>query len=355
MAAVRILDLDLPPDVFAIVMATGIVSVAASDHQYWRIGIVLAAIASVVFVVLTIGLGLRILTRSGVIVAQSTDPDVALRMFTFVAGASVLGVVWRRYPVAVWIVGALSLIGWLVLIPLGARDVHSRPRTDLRDHAHGAWLLVSVGTSGLATTAADLAIIHGSRPLVMIGVACWLLAMVLYVAVTWLIAWRVVVAPFRPDAVTPDSWILMGALAIATLAGTHLLQATDELGSLQWLADAVGPVTLVLWIVGSLWIPVLLYAEIWRVDQRAGSLRFAGVWWSAVFPLGMYSSATWMTGIELDMPALATISLVFFWIAATVWALVTVGLTQFAVMSWRRGRAAGTPSRVATAGDDMEG
>jgi tellurite resistance protein TehA-like permease len=338
MAAFRVLDLDLPPDVFAIVMATGIVSVAANDHRYWRIDIALAIVASVVFVVLTIGLGLRILTRSGIIVAQSRDPDVALRMFTFVAGASVLGVVWRSHPVAVWIVGILGVFGWLVLIPLGIRDVRSRPRTDLRDHAHGAWLLVSVATSGLATTAADLAIIHGYRPLVVVGLVLWLIAVALYLAVTWLIAWRAVVVPFRPDAVTPDSWILMGALAIATLAGAHLLQATDALASPGWLSDALAPATLVLWVAASLWIPVLLYAEIWRVDQRAGSLRFAGVWWSAVFPLGMYSSATWATGAELSMPALATISLVLFWIAATVWALVAVGLTQFAVTNWRRRR-----------------
>ena len=335
MATLRVLDVDLPPDVFAIVMATGIVSVAAGDHQYWRIQIVLAAMASVVFVVLTVGLGLRILARRGVIVAQSRDPDVALRMFTFVAAASVLGVVWRRFPAAVWILAVLALVGWLVLIPLGVRDVRSRPRADLRDHAHGAWLLVSVGTSGLATSAADLGIITGSGALAIVGVLLWLVAVVLYVAVTWLIAWRAVVAPFRPDAVTPDSWILMGALAIATLAGAHLLQAAVAVPSARWLSGWLDPATLVLWAAASLWIPVLLYAEIWRVDQRPGSLRFAGVWWSAVFPLGMYSSATFATGAELGLRALATISLVLFWISVIVWALVAVGLTQFAVANWR--------------------
>lgn len=328
------LDIDLPADVFAIVMATGIVSVAASDHQYWLIRDILAAVASIAFVALTIGLGIRIITRKSVIVAQSRDPDVALRMFTFVAGAAVLGGVWRSFPVVAWILAILGLIGWLVLIPLGARDVWSRARAELRDHAHGAWLLVSVGTAGLATSAADLAIIERFRPLVTIGLLLWLAGIVLYVAVTWLIAWRAVVGPFRPDAVTPDIWILMGALAIATLAGAHLLQAADSLGALRWLSDWVGPATMVLWVVASLWIPILLYAEIWRVDQRPGSLRFAGVWWSAVFPLGMYSSATAATAVELHIPALVTISLVFFWIAATAWALVTVGLTHSAVAGW---------------------
>lgn len=337
MATFRVLDLDLPPDMFAIVMATGIVSVAAYDHQYRWIGGALAAAASIMFVVLAIGLGIRILTRGGVILAQSRDPDVTLRMFTFVAGASVLGVVWRQFPVAVWILTILGLIGWLVLVPLGARGVWSRPPAELRDHVHGAWLLVSVGTAGLATSMADLAIIQRFRPLVIIGLLFWLAGIALYAAVTWLIAWRALVGPFQPDAVTPDSWILMGALAIATLAGGHLLKATDSLGALQGLSDWVGPATMAIWVIASLWIPILLYAEMWRVDQRPGSLRFAGVWWSAVFPLGMYSAATAATAAELHVPALATVSLVFFWIAVTVWAVVTVGLSRAAVAGLRTG------------------
>ncbi len=333
MGMARFVDLDLPPDVFAIVMATGIVAVAAQDHRYGIIAMTLAVIASVMFVVLTVGLGLRIITRRGVIVEQSRNPDVALRMFTFVAAASVLGVVWRDRPLAVWITAALAVAGWLVLIPLSMRDVASRSGRQLRDHAHGAWLLVSVATAGLATTAADLAIITGAEWFVPLGVALWLLAMVLYVAVASLIAWRAIAAPFRPEAVTPDSWILMGAVAITTLAGAHLLEALDGIGPVAWLDAWIGPVTVVLWAVASLWIPVLLYAEIWRVDQQPGSLRFAGVWWSAVFPLGMYASATAGTGKELSMTRLATISLVVFWVAVMVWATVAVGMLR---LGWRR-------------------
>lgn len=343
MAVTRVLDIDLPPDVFAIVMATGIVSIAADDHGYGVIATVLAIAASAVFVVLTIGLGLKMASRSGVIVAQSRDPDVALRMFTFVAAASVLGVVWRDVSVAVWLLAALAATGWLVLVPLGARDVRSRPSADLRDHAHGAWLLVSVGTAGLATTAADLAIIAAWPAMVWIGLALGAAALVLYVAVTWLIAWRAIVAPFRPGAVTPDSWILMGALAIATLAGAHLLQAVDALPALQWLAVGLAPATVAVWILAGLWIPVLLYAEVWQVDQQSGALRFSGVWWSAVFPLGMYASATAATGIEVQLPALGTISLVMFWLAFTVWIMVTAGMLRAAVSRWRESRP-NTPS-----------
>ncbi len=322
MAAPSVTRIDLPPDAFAVVMATGIVSVAAHDHAYPRIALPLAVIAAVAFVLLAVGLIVRVLARPASAFGEIRDPDVALRMFTFVAACAVLGVVFVDHPAAVGVLGAAALAGWLVLVPLAIRDVRARPRAELRDHAHGAWLLSSVATAGLATTAADLA--HTGTPVVL-GALAWILAILFYVAVAWLIIWRALAAPFVPDEVTPDSWILMGALAIATLAGDHLLSATDRVGGLGWLADLLRPATLAVWILAALWIPVLLYAEVWRVDQRAGSLHFGGVWWSAVFPLGMFASASAATALALNLRSLSTISLVFFWIAFAVWLLVAVG------------------------------
>lgn len=332
---VKLSRLDLPPDIFAVVMATGIVSVAADDRAYPRIGDALAALAGGAFVLLTVGLVVRVAARPRSAIGEIGDPDVALRMFTAVAACSVLGVRFNRHPVVVWALGAASLAAWLVLVPLACRDVASRPRAELRDHAHGAWLLASVGTAGLGITAADLAGHERSSALVITAIVFWLLGLAGYLAVTWLIAWRAVAAPFVPDQVTPDSWILMGALAIATVTGDHVLLAADAAGgaaALGW----VRPVTFVLWVLASLWIPVLLYAELWRVDSRTGSLHFAGVWWSAVFPLGMYAAATAETAAGQGRPPLVTISLVFFWIAFTVWLLVAVGLAHRAVSALRR-------------------
>jgi hypothetical protein len=47
-----------------------------------------------------------------------------------------------------------------------------------------------------------------------------------------------------------------------------------------------------------------------------------------------------MTGVELALPKLSTISLVMFWIAVTVWALVATGLMQFGLVRWQRSRRA---------------
>ncbi|MEO6887139.1 MAG: tellurite resistance/C4-dicarboxylate transporter family protein [Jatrophihabitantaceae bacterium] len=327
----RLTELDLPPDMFAVVMATGIVSVAADEHAYPRISIPLAVLAVAAMCVLVAGLVIRVLARPRSAFGEVRDPDVALRLFTSVAACAVLAARFESHPAVNWVLGISGLAGWLVLVPLAARDVISRPRTELRDHAHGAWLLPSVATAGLAVTAADLAVGENSVGLVMLAALAWLLGLLAYVAVTWLIAWRAAAAPFIPEQVTPDSWILMGALAISTLAGDRVIAAAQRVGEVHWLVAVARPVTLGTWIVASLWIPVLLYAELWRADRVAGSLHFAGVWWSAVFPLGMYAVATEATARRLQLPSLTTMSLVFCWLAVSVWLLVTVGLIHRAI------------------------
>ena len=160
-----------PPDVFAVVMATGIVSVAGYDHGYWRLGIALSILAAVAFAGLGVGFLLWAATRRARVMVLTRDPDVALRMFTFVAACAVLGVRWGDHPDAGWLLGALALAGWLVLVPLAVVDVASSPAADLRENAHGAWLLPSVATAGLATTASTLAIDVRLPALVVVAAA----------------------------------------------------------------------------------------------------------------------------------------------------------------------------------------
>jgi tellurite resistance protein TehA-like permease len=136
-------------------------------------------------------------------------------------------------------------------------------------------------------------------------VVMWVLAMAIYALMTSLILARA----FAGAAFQPDHWILMGGLAIATLAGARLHEA----------------IAVATWVGATAWIPVLLYAHLVHVTRRAGSLRFAGAWWAAVFPLGMYSAATQATALAMGWPALTTVSLVFFWIALTAWIMVAFG------------------------------
>jgi tellurite resistance protein TehA-like permease len=313
----------LPPEVFAVVMATGIVSTAAADHQYRWISAGLVVAAEVVFaglVVTAVALG----------VAQRRNPfgdfrsvDVTLLLFTFVAACAVLGARLASCVAVLWTLGGIALAGWLVLAALTARNMASASLFALRDKAHGAWELASVATSGLAIVAALLSW-HGTRELLWVSAAFWLVGIVVYGVMTWLIVWHLMASRWDPDGFGPDSWILMGALAIATLAGDELHHAAVAAGWSRGLIGAVALTTVVTWVAASLWIPPLVYFGLRRVSRRAGALRYAVAWWALVFPLGMYASATHSMAVETGAASLRTVSLVFFWVALTAWVICGV-------------------------------
>ena len=288
-------------------MATGIVSIAAADHGLHTISDILIVLAAVALPVLIV------LVASAWRSFDLRDPDVSLGLFTYVAACAVVGARLAEHRIVLWVLAGMALQGWLSLVPLAVRGMWRHRWTGLRDRAHGGWELASVATSGLAIVSADLDIVFWA-------VVFWVLAICIYLLMTGLIVWRV-------DLSQPDSWILMGGAAIATLAGDHLHHALLP----GPFADGVRAVTIVTWVVATVWIPPLVYV---------GLRRFAGIGWPTVFPLGMYSSATYAMAVETGWGWFATISLVFCWIALVAWLIVAIGL----LLRFRRSRAAGAPS-----------
>ena len=167
-----------------------------------------------------------------------------------------------------------------------------------------------MATSGLAILSADLRWLFGA-------LLFWALALLVYAVMTGLILWRALHERLNPGGFEPDGWILMGGLAIATLAGDHIHRV--------WASDAVEAITVLTWVLATLWIPVLVYFGIRRINSGPDALRFRGVWWAMVFPLGMYSAATFAMSRESAVAAFVTVSLVFFWVAFAVWLTVAVG------------------------------
>jgi tellurite resistance protein TehA-like permease len=148
-------------------------------------------------------------------------------------------------------------------------------------------------------------------------------ALCIYALMTWLILWRAVAQRQNlvreEGAFEPDTWILMGGLAIATLAGDNIHSLAPA-----WLGRPVLAVTVVSWAVATLWIPPLIYFGLHRISQGPERLHFAGVWWALVFPPAMYSAASYAMAAELSRRSLITVSLVFFWDALAAW-LIVVG------------------------------
>jgi tellurite resistance protein TehA-like permease len=312
-------DIEPTPDVFATVMATGIVSIAARDHHYSKLSDALGVLATVGFAVLVAVVIAAAAARSRKLFWDLTDPDVTLRLFTFVAACAVLDARLSFNLAMLRVLGVVALLAWLGLIMLTVRNMSAHRWAALRDHAHGAWELASVGTSGLAIVLSQISYYTGHRWWLLVALPIWSAAIAIYGLMTWLILWRAIVERRDRDGFAPDSWVMMGGLAIATLAGDQLHQQLSG-----WPAAAVRMVTIVTWVATTVWIPPLIYFGLHRITQRPDVLQFTGAWWSLVFPLGMYSAATDAMAAESGMRSMHTISLVFFWDAFAVWLIVAV-------------------------------
>lgn len=334
----------LPPDAFAFVMATGIVSVAVSgagERSGGRAGAVtgvsdaLAWIAGVGFAGLAAFTVVAVVSRR-VSVRRLADPDVALRACAFVAACGVLEFRLLGAPVGdvrwtfVRTLAILEIVGWLVLAVLAVRDLVGHTLAELLARVHGAWLLFAVATQSLAITAADLALDHGAW-LIVPAIVWWVLGLLAYAAVAAMLLARVARAPALADEVTPDSWILMGGLAIATLAAARIWVAARGLP----MHDVAGPArdaALACWAGATVWLPILAVAEAVRFAVRPGSWHFRAAWWATVFPLGMYAVASRAVGDAANLDALQPLSRTFAWISLACWGAVCIGLLH---AGWR--------------------
>ena len=96
------------------------------------------------------------------------------------------------------------------------------------------------------------------------AIALSALAIVVYGVMTGLVVWCTCHDPSASELRQPDIWILMGGIAIATLAGDHIHEAGVE---------AIRPVTVItvalvfLWIAFTAWVATALNA-IWRTGSR---------------------------------------------------------------------------------------
>lgn len=326
----RLTDIRPSPDAFAAVMATGILSIGANNHKYTLTSHVLGVLATAGLVILIALVLVTAGRERGIAFWDLTDPDVTLRLFTFVAACAVLDSRLEHHQVAVRILGAIAFSAWLVLSVLTAHNMSRRSWTALRDRVHGAWELASVGTSGLALVTAQAADSTGNPAWLAISVPTWGAAICVYCLMTWLIMWRTVAERLDRDGFEPDTWILMGALAIATLAGDNIYAAGPH-----WLAGGVRAITVVTWVLATLWIPPLIYFVLHHINQRPALLEFRGVWWALVFPLGMYSAATFAMASEVGVRKLQTVSLMFFWNAIAAWLVVVIAGVLRTLRFWR--------------------
>ena len=159
----------------------------------------------------------------------------------------------------------------------------------------------------------------------------------LYVWIIALIFYRYTFFSLDPRQLAPPYWINMGAMAISTLAGTILAENAANDPLLTTIRPFVVGLTLMFWATATWWIPLLLLLGVWRHVARHVSIAYDVVYWSAVFPLGMYTVCTHRLARVIEADFLNPIPRVTLVVALVAWAVTFLGLLHRQLL-WLRNR-----------------
>jgi len=330
------------PGYFAMVMATGIVSIAAFLEGFTSLGMALLALNIIFYIGLLILLLMRTLVFPGKVKQDILDHVRGPGFFTLPAATCVLGsqlVILRQIfdaALGLWIFGTIT---WAIVMYTFFAAVTTREeKPPLVQGLNGSWLIAAVATQSVSVLGTLLAghYTDHANTLLFFTTCMFMVGCMLYVILITLIFYRFTFLDLTSDRLTPPYWINMGAVAITTLAGSRLVlaSATDPL--LSQLVPFVKGFTLFFWAAGSWWIPLLFILGFWRHVYKRYPLRYDPQYWGLVFPLGMYTVCTFQLSKALDFEALMVIPSIFVYVALLAWLAAIVGF----ILAWLPGRAA---------------
>lgn len=324
----------LHPAYFALVMATGIVSI-----DCWLLGLKTASLLlfwiNVPAYFILWGLYLvRAVFFSTQFVNDGLSHKRGFGFFTSVAATSVLGsqfsllagnqamaeTLWWT-ALALWVLCTYS-----IFVLLAVKD----KKPPLEEGINGGWLVSVVATQSICVLGCLVKpqIFGDADFSLLFLLSFWLFGGMLYIWLISLIFYRYMFFRFEPSDLIPPYWINMGAVAISTLAGAQLVLCFQDSKILGEFLPFVKGLTTMYWATATWWIPMLLVLGVWRHYVRRFKFTYDPLYWGLVFPLGMYSVCTFKLGQVLHVEPFAWVAKGFLVVALIAWLLTFLSMIK---------------------------
>ncbi|MGD9597997.1 MAG: tellurite resistance/C4-dicarboxylate transporter family protein [Steroidobacteraceae bacterium] len=314
------------------VMATGIVSIAAHMLGFVRLARALYALNGLLYAGTWVLYLLRMAWYPRAFIGDLADHLRGPGYFTVIAASAVLGS--QALMLYGHIGGAFAL--WCVSVVLWPTLTYAiftvltvkESKPSLDRGINGGWLLAVVATQSIAVLSAMLATRIGPAfrlELNFLALSMWLWGGMLYIWIVSLIFYRYTFFEVHPGDLASPYWINMGAMAISTLAGALLIANAPDAPFLEMLHPFIMGFTIFYWATGTWWIPMLVALSVWRHVHERFPFTYDPQYWGKVFPLGMYAASTHALIAALDLDFLDFVPRLAFAVALVAWLTIFTG------------------------------
>lgn len=322
----------LSPGYFALVMATGIVSIGLDTVGLASASVVLLALAVTSYAVLWVLYVWRAVAFRSAWVHDLRDPEQAFGYFTVVAGTGVLAAALIRHGLIGPALGCFILAAalWFVFgYVLPWQVFMSRDGKSILASTNGTWFVWAVACQSVAVGAAQIEphVETGREWIGLLAVLSWSVGVALYAGVAILVLLRIIHFGMTAEAFEPSFWVSMGALAIAVVAGTSIVDMRPT-PILDASSTMIAGTVVIFWSFCVWLIPMLVGAGFWRHVRHRVPLRYTPALWSMVFPLGMFAVASMNIGRVDRLPAAEVIGHVMLAVAVFAWIVVFLGMLR---------------------------
>lgn len=320
----------IEPVSFAFVMATAVISIAFNLTEWPLMSLLFLLIGTIGYGVLVLIFGFRLFFFRRQVKRELEDVLSLFKYLTFCAGTNSLATAFcltgiEGFDRICWILGIIGTVSTVLLVYGIFFHLFFRSRISIQS-VSPYWLLMAIAcnSSGIVLTTLWQQGILVNDLFLFISFCYWSFGVLIYLIFMTLNIYRMFFLEFTGKDLYPAFWTCMGAAAIAVVDGINLAFVDNAPSFREAVKPFIEGMNLTLWAWGTIWIPILCMMEFAKYFYFKMPFRYHPSLWAIVFPLGMYTVATYKLSTKEHLEFLSGMIPYCLWTATACWALIAI-------------------------------